>query len=277
MDKRISAPVKREKMAYKWVVLCVVLFGVFMSLLDQTIVSIAVPRLQHAFATSIENIQWVVTAYMLTLGIFTPAVAFLSRRFGIKRIYILSLVAFTLSSALCGWAWDLPSLICFRILQGIGGAALFPLANALLLRVFPQEQRGLAMGFYAIPAVLAPALGPTLGGYLITYADWPSIFFINVPIGLLAVFLSVKFLREMDVQKDLRFDLPGFVFVAIGLGLVLYALSDASTAGWGSFEIISLFAAGCTALAVFVGIELRREHNNLQPLLHLSLFRNGPF
>jgi EmrB/QacA subfamily drug resistance transporter len=277
MDKRISASVKREKMAYKWVVLCVVLFGVFMSLLDQTIVSIAVPRLQHAFNTSIENIQWVVTAYILTLGIFTPAVAFLSRRFGIKRIYILSLVAFTLSSALCGWAWNLPSLICFRILQGIGGAALFPLANALLLRVFPPEQRGLAMGFYALPALLAPTLGPTLGGYLITYADWPSIFFVNVPIGLLAVFLSVKFLRELDVQKDLPFDLLGFVLVAIGLGLVFYALSDASITGWGSFEILSLLAAGCTALAVFVGMELRRERNHLQPLLHLSLFRNGPF
>lgn len=277
MDKRISTPVKREKMAYKWVVLCVVLFGVFMSLLDQTIVSIAVPRLQQVFATSIGNIQWVITAYMLALGIFTPAVAFLSRRFGIKRVYILSLVAFTLSSAFCGWAWNLPSLICFRILQGIGGAALFPLANALLLRVFPPEQRGLAMGFYAIPALLAPALGPTLGGYLITYADWPGIFLVNVPIGLLAVFLSVRFLHEMEVQKDLRFDLLGFVFVAIGLGLVFYALSDASAAGWGSFEILSLLVIGCAALAVFVSIELRREREDLQPLLHLSLFRNGPF
>jgi DHA2 family multidrug resistance protein len=277
MDKHIAVPAKKEKMAYKWVVLCVVLFGVFMSLLDQTIVSIAIPRLQHAFDASVENIQWVVTAYILMLGIFTPAVAFLSRRFGIKRIYILSLGAFTLSSALCGWAWDLPSLICFRILQGIGGAALFPLANALLLRVFPSEQRGLAMGFYAIPSILAPALGPTLGGYLITYADWPSIFFINVPIGLLAVFLSVKFLRELDVQKDLPFDLLGFVLVAIGLGLVFYTLSDASALGWGSFEVLSLLAIGCTALAVFVGIELRKERNHLQPLLHLSLFRNGPF
>lgn len=277
MGKHISAPVKAENGTYKWIVLCVVLFGVFMSLLDQTIVSIAIPRLEHAFHMSVGNIQWVVTAYILTLGICTPAIAFLSRRFGIKRVYILSLGAFTLSSALCGWAWSLPVLVCFRILQGIGGAALFPLANALLLRVFPQEQRGLAMGFYAIPALLAPAIGPTLGGYLITYADWPSIFFINVPIGLLAVALSVKFLREMDVQKELRFDLVGFVFVAIGLGLVFYALSDASTAGWRSFEILSLLAGGCIALAVFVGIELQREHNNDQPLLHLSLFRNGPF
>jgi DHA2 family multidrug resistance protein len=277
MGKQISAAVKAEKVTYKWIVLCVVLFGVFMSLLDQTIVSIAVPRLQHAFDARLENIQWIVTAYILTLGICTPAVAFLSRRFGIKRIYILSLGAFTLCSALCGWAWDLPSLICFRILQGIGGAALFPLANALLLRVFPPEQHGLAMGFYALPAVLAPTIGPTLGGYLITYADWPSIFFINIPIGLLAVFLSVKFLRELDVQKDLPFDLLGFVLVAIGLGLVFSALSDASTVGWGSFEILSLLAGGCTALAVFVGMELRRERNHLQPLLHLSLFGNGPF
>lgn len=277
MEKHIPVSVKTENANYKWIVLSVVLFGVFMSLLDQTIVAIAIPRLENAFHTGIENIQWVVTAYILTMGICTPAAAFLSRRFGIKRVYILSLGAFTLSSAWCGLAWSLPSLICFRILQGIGGAALFPLANALLLRVFPQEQRGLAMGFYAIPALLAPAIGPTLGGYLITYGDWPGIFFINVPIGLLAVILSVKFLRELDVQKDLRFDLMGFVFVAVGLGLALYALSNASTAGWGSFEILSLLAGGCIALAVFVGIELRKERNDAQPLLHLSLFRNGPF
>lgn len=277
MDERISASRKREKLAYKWVVLCVVFFGVFMSMLDQTIVSIAIPRLQHTFDTTVEDIQWTITAYMLTLGICTPAIAFLSRRFGIKRIYVFSLIVFTLSSALCGWAWSLPSLICFRILQGIGGAALFPLANALLLRVFPPEQRGLAMGLYAIPALLAPTLGPTLGGYLITYADWPSIFFINVPIGLLAVLLSVRFLREMDVEKGLRFDLPGFLLVAVGLALVLYALSDASAAGWGSLEIISFLVIGSVALAMFVVIELRKERNRLQPLLHLSLFGNGPF
>lgn len=133
------------------------------------------------------------------------------------------------------------------------------------------------MGFYAIHSILAPALGPTLGGYLITYTDWPGIFFINVPIGLLAILLAVKFLRELDVQKDLPFDFLGFVLIAIGLGLVFYTLSEASAAGWGSFEMLSLLAVGCTALAMFVGIELLKERNQRQPLLHLSLFRNGPF
>lgn len=277
MERNIAAPLKKEKLAYKWVVLWVVMIGVFMILLDQTIVSVAIPRLQQAFAMGIEGIQWVITAYMLALGIFAPAAAFLSRRFGIKRVYTISLVAFTLSSALCGLAWNLPLLICFRILQGIGGAALFPLANALLLRVFPPEQRGLAMGFYAIPTLLAPAIGPSLGGYLITYTDWSSIFFINIPIGLVAIVLAVKFLHEMDIQKDLTFDLLGFVLIGIGLGLVFYALSDTNIAGRGAFKGLGLLGAGGIALAVFAVVELRRERNNQQPLLHLSLLRNGPF
>ena len=184
-----------RRLEYKWIVAAVVILGVFMSILDQTIVNIAIPRLQTAFGADIHSVQWVLTAYILTQGVITPTAAYFSDRFGIKRFYIISLAAFTVGSALCGIAWSLPVLIFFRILQGAGGAALFPLSITLLFREFPPHERGLAMGFFGVPALLAPALGPTLGGYIVTVADWPLIFYINVPVGILAIVLTITFLR----------------------------------------------------------------------------------
>src|SRR5579859_591306 len=223
---------------YKWVVAMVVILGVFMSILDQTIVNIAIPRLQTAFGADIHLVQWVLTGYILTLGIITPTSAYFSERFGIKRYYIASLAAFTLGSALCGIAWSLPVLIFFRILQGAGGAALFPLSITLLFREFPPRERGVAMGFFGVPALLAPALGPTLGGYIVTSAGWPLIFYINVPIGIVAIILSTVLLREYRPEGRTRFDFIGFFFAAIGLATILYGLSSASTDGWTSTTVL---------------------------------------
>src|SRR5881227_3866370 len=229
MQVNVQAVQRPARLEYKWVVALIVIFGVFMSILDQTIVNIAIPRLQTAFGADIHSVQWVLTAYILAQGVATPAAAFFSERLGIKRFYIISLVAFTAGSALCGLAWSLPILITFRILQGLGGAALFPLSITLLFREFPPQERGTAMGFFGIPALLAPALGPTLGGYLVTFAGWQLIFYINVPIGIVAFILATIFLHESRPQSGTTFDFFGFIFVAIGLGLVLYALSSAST------------------------------------------------
>src|SRR5579859_433137 len=218
---------------YKWILAMVVIFGVFMSILDQTIVNIAIPRLQSAFGADIHSVQWVLTAYILAQGVATPAAAFFADTLGIKRFYIISLTAFTLGSALCGLAWSLPILITFRILQGLGGAALFPLSITLLFREFPPQERGTAMGIFGVPALLAPALGPTLGGYLITYAGWQLIFYINVPIGMVAIFLGARFLREIQPGGHARLDWLGFLLSALGLASILYAFSDAGTDGWG--------------------------------------------
>src|SRR5437660_5710460 len=199
---QVNAQATRQsgRLEYKWIVAMVVIIGVFMSILDQTIVNIAIPRLQTAFGADIHSVQWVLTAYILTQGIITPTAAFFSDRLGTKRFYILSLAAFTLGSALCGLAWSLPVLIFFRILQGIGGAALFPLSITLLFREFPPRERGTAMGFFGIPALLAPAIGPTLGGYLVTFVGWQLIFYINVPIGIVAFILASIFLHEARPQ-----------------------------------------------------------------------------
>src|SRR5437899_2348150 len=234
MQVNAQATGRRGGLEYKWIVAMVVIIGVFMSILDQTIVNIAIPRLQTAFGADIHSVQWVLTAYILTQGVVTPTSAYFADTLGIKRFYIISLGAFTLGSALCGLAWSLPVLIIFRILQGAGGAALFPLSITLLFREFPPRERGLAMGFFGVPALLAPALGPTLGGYIVTYADWPLIFYINVPVGIIAIILTILLLREARPETGTRFDFIGFFFAALGLATVLYALSDASTDGWTS-------------------------------------------
>jgi DHA2 family multidrug resistance protein len=262
---------------YKWILAMVVILGVFMSILDQTIVNIAIPRLQTAFGADVHSVQWVLTAYILAQGVATPTAAYFADTIGIKRFYIISLSAFTLGSALCGLAWSLPVLITFRVLQGLGGAALFPLSITLLFREFPPQERGTAMGFFGVPALLAPAIGPTLGGYLVTYVGWQAIFFINVPIGIIAIILSTLLIREYRPEGQTRFDVIGFIFVSIGLVSLLYGLSSASTDGWGSATVLGFLAVGVISLAIFTAAELIIANRGGQPLLDLRLFANIPF
>jgi EmrB/QacA subfamily drug resistance transporter len=266
-----------SRFEYKWIVAAVVVLGVFMSILDQTIVNIAIPRLQTDFGADIHSVQWVLTGYILTQGIVTPASAYFADRLGIKRFYIISLAAFTMGSALCGLAWSLPVLIFFRVLQGAGGAALFPLSITLLFQEFPPHERGMAMGVFGVPALLAPAIGPTLGGYLVTFAGWQLIFYINVPIGIVAVILSIIFLRNARANTNARFDFPGFVLAAIGLGTILYALSDASTDGWTSGVVLGCLFVGFLSLTGFIIYEIMMANRGGQPLLDVRLFANGQF
>jgi len=262
---------------YKWIVAIVVIFGVFMSVVDTTIVNIAIPRFQTAFGAGLNSVQWVITAYTLTLGVVTPTTAFFADRLGTKRFYLFALALFTAGSALCGLAWSLPVLIFFRIIQALGGAFLFPLAVTQLYRAFPLEERGLAGGVFAIAALLGPAVGPVLGGYLVTYASWPLIFYVNIPVGIVGLVLGSTLLREVPSTSQMPFDLPGFLLVASGLAGVLYALSDASTDGWGSGKVLSFLFGGLIILCLFVLVELTIARRGGHPLVDLRLFTNGPF
>jgi len=277
MQTHVGGKRRGGGLEYKWLLAMVVILGVFMSILDQTIVNIAIPRLQTAFGADIHSVQWVLTAYILAQGVATPLAAFFADTLGIKRFYMFSLAAFIAGSALCSIAWSLPMLIFFRVLQGLGGAALFPLSITLLFREFPPAERGMAMGFFGVPALLAPAVGPTLGGYLVTYAGWQLIFYINVPVGILALVLSGLFIREYRPTIHPRFDVPGFVFVALGLATTLYALSSASTDGWGSPLVLGFLALGLFSMVIFVVVELGIASRGGEPLLNLRLFANGPF
>ncbi|GCE11179.1 DHA2 family efflux MFS transporter permease subunit [Tengunoibacter tsumagoiensis] len=276
---QISAPAERSGggFAYKWVVATVVIFGIFMSILDSTIVNVAIPRLQSAFGSDLNSVQWVLTAYTLAQGVATPLTAFLSNRLGIKRFYLLSLICFTAGSALCGLAWSLPSLIVFRIMQGASGAFLTPVAITLLYREFPPEERGTAMGFLGIPILLAPAFGPTLGGYIVTYASWQLIFYINLPIGIIGVLMGFFFLKQSLDEHRVSFDLPGFLLSAFGLGTLLYGLSDASTDGWSSVKVLGFLLIGFLLLIAFVWVELDLIRREKQPLLDLRVFSNFLF
>ena len=274
---QVSAQVARQGLSYKWIVAIVVILGAFMSVLDQTVVNIAIPSLQNAFGADIHTVQWVVTAYLLTQGAMTPTAPYLANNFGIKRSYILSLIAFTLGSLLCGLSWSLPLLILFRVLQGLGGAILLPLSFTMIFREFPPEERGLALGTLGVPTLLAPALGPILGGYFVTFVSWRVIFFINIPIGIVAMILAALFLREARAEERSRFDLPGFITAAYGLAALLYAFSESTTSGWGSTKVLGFLLSGALSLIAFIAIEITKANRGVQPLLDLRLFANRSF
>jgi len=258
----------------KWWVLVAAVFGAFASILDLTIVNTAIPKMQAVFGADLHQISYVATGYTLAAGVVVPATAYLAYRFGTKRVFLASLALFTLGSVLCGLAWDTASIIAFRVLQGAGGAALFPLSFALVFAAFPPAERGLANGVFGIPILFAPAVGPTLGGWLVQYADWRYAFFVNVPIGLVGMLLGARVLPETPRRAGLRFDLPGFLLIAAGLGLLLYGLSNLAYDGWGSLPTVAgpILVAAALLLA-WVPVELRVA----QPLLDLRLFGRGAY
>jgi EmrB/QacA subfamily drug resistance transporter len=262
---------------YKWIVAGVIIFGLFMTILDGTIVNIAIPRLQNAFGATLTSVQWVLTGYTLVQGVATPLTAFLAQRLGQKRLYILALTGFTAGSVLCGFALNLPMLIFFRVVQGATGAFMSPLAITLLYSEFPVEERGLALGALGIPILLAPAIGPTVGGYIVTFLGWQLIFFINLPIGIIGGVLAMIYLHESRVEQRTAFDVPGFLFSAIGLASLLYGISDANTDGWGSAKVLSFLIAGTVSLIAFVVVELRTAAAGKQSLLDLRVFTSMAF
>jgi EmrB/QacA subfamily drug resistance transporter len=258
----------------KWKVLISVMFGIFMIILDSTIVNIAFPTLRREFNTTLSQAQWVISIYVLSLGVTTPVSGFLADRFGIKRMYLLGLVIFAASSFLCGLAPSLGWLILARALQGFGGGISQPLGPAQLYRAFPPEEQGTALGIFGIALVFAPALGPILGGWLVDQRIWRVIFFINVPIGILGVILGSRFLLDYQADRKPSFDPLGLITAVIGFGSVLYAASIAGTAGWTSPETITFFAVGVIALAAHAFIELRVAKD---PMTQLRLFKKPVF
>lgn len=202
-----------------------------MAILDSSIVNVALPKLMAIFGVGAEKIQWVMTAYLLVSGVVIPVTGYLGDRFGYKRLYIYTLAAFTVGSALCAIAWSNNSLVAFRVLQAIGGGMMIPVSMAMLFRIVPPQKIGMALGVWGITAMLAPAIGPTAGGYLVDNFSWHTIFTINIPIGFVVVFLAGLILRETDVRHDLKFDVPGFLLSGLGCFALLLALSEGQDKG----------------------------------------------
>jgi EmrB/QacA subfamily drug resistance transporter len=200
------------KLEYKWLVAIVFMFGLFMDILDSTAVNVAIPRLQDDFHAPLSTVEWTVTGYLLSLALFIPGAGFISDRFGTKRTFLVAMATFVIGSALCGQAHSIEQLVAFRFLQGMGGGMMTPVSTAILSREFPGEERAKASALISIPWILAPITGPVLGGYLVTYASWRWIFYINLPVGVIGFVLGLLILREhKEPYAQGRFDVAGLL------------------------------------------------------------------
>ncbi|GAB7389217.1 DHA2 family efflux MFS transporter permease subunit [Bacillaceae bacterium] len=259
--------------SYKWFALMAIVMGAFVAVLNNSLINVALPEMMNIFGTTTEKIQWVLTAYMLTSGIIVPISGYLGDTFGYKRIYVLSLIVFTLGALLCGLAWSVGSMIVFRIIQGLGGGMIMPVSMSIIYKVMPREQIGIALGLWGIALMVAPAVGPTLSGYLIEYFSWRFLFYLNVPIGVLAIAIALLLLRETERIPSSRFDFAGFLFSTLAAGSLLLALSEGYSKGWTSLYIVSLFVISFFSFLLFVWTEL----NVREPMIDLRILRNPVF
>jgi EmrB/QacA subfamily drug resistance transporter len=259
---------------YKWKVLTTVMIGTVMIILDSTVVNVAFRTLQREFGGNLADSQWVLSIYVLALGITTPVSGYLGDRFGIKRVYLAGLGLFAIGSLLCGLSPTLGVLIVMRALQGIGGGMAQPLGPAMIYRNFPPKEQGFALGIFGIALVVAPALGPILGGLLVDAGLWRFIFFINIPIGIIAVILGTRFLREERSERKPKLDIPGVILSAIGFGSLLYSATNAQTYGWTAPLTLLPLGIGITGIIIFAIVELWVAK---EPLLDLRLFKNPVF
>jgi DHA2 family multidrug resistance protein len=271
------ASLHHEHASYRWWVLFNVMIGTFMAVLDATIVTVALPKIQASFGVDLDKVEWVLTAYLLAFAVMLPTSGWVADHFGYKRTYFLALLLFTFGSFLCGLAWDENVLILFRVIQAVGAGFLMPVGMAIVTREFPVEQRGVALGFWSIAAAASVSLGPLIGGYLVDNIGWNAIFDVNVPVGIVALFATVVIQREYKTERARSFDVLGFVSLAVFLIALLLALSDGNaawnTGGWTSPFIVSCFVVSALGLVVFLVIEFNVEH----PLIELNLMKNFNF
>ncbi len=262
---------------YKWFVLANIMLGTFMAVLDATIVNVGLPKIMSSFGVGLDTIQWIITAYMLAMAAMLPTSGWLADKFGYKQVYFWGLFLFTAGSLLCGLSNDETSLIISRIIQGLGAGTVQPLGMAIITREFPPKQRGVALGFWSIAAAASVSFGPLLGGYLVDNFSWQLIFYINVPVGIMALLFTVIIQREFVHPNVRKFDFVGFLSVVIFLPVLLYALSEGNSAGnsagWSAPHILICFAISAIALAVF----LTRELTTKYPLLELRLLADRNF
>lgn len=256
--------------SYKWLALFVVVIGTFMVMLDSSIVNIAIPKMMNVFGSDLDAVKWILTGYTLTMGAVVPITGFLSDTFGVKKLFIFALGFFTLGSFLCGFAWSTNSMIVFRVVQAIGGGAIMPVGMSYIMQIFPVTERGKALGFWGIASMSAPAIGPTIGGYIIQYMDWRFIFYVNVPIGVFGVIFAGILLRETSLKPFKgNFDYIGFFSSIAGIVSLLYVLGEGNSIDWGNVKYPLLLAFGCFCLLIFVINELMHP----DPLLDLRVFK----
>ncbi|HZU75841.1 MAG TPA: MDR family MFS transporter, partial [Dehalococcoidia bacterium] len=267
----LAAPTRRFDP--RWLPLIVTTIGGFMSILDSNIVNIALDTILKDFHADLGAGQFVITAYIMALAVMIPLSGFLGERIGFKRLYIITIACFTLGSAMCGFAWNLPSLILFRVLQGVGGGMLQPLGMAIVFQLITPLERPKFVALLGVPSLVAPIMGPSLGGYIVQYASWRFVFWINIPIGVADVLLAFALLKSFPARRGAPFDLRGFAFAAVAFPSLVFALGNAVDAGWFAAPTLIALVVGSVCAAMFVRVELRHH----DPLLRIRLFADPLF
>lgn len=258
------------KLHSKWLVVISVLFGTFTVILNNSMLNPTLPYFMATFDVDAVAVSWLLTIFMVSMGMTMPVTGYLGDRFGKKRIYMIGLALFMVGSLSGALSPSLPLIIISRAIQGIAGGLMMPIAMALIFNSFPKDERGLAMGLYGIAAMIAPAIGPTVGGIVIEFFTWPFLFLFNIPFALAGIFFCKKYLKPTERNPNLKFDFTGFVLITIGVGSVLYALGRGSTLALLLSPLsLTLLITGLIFIIIFVKYEGKQE----EPLLDLSIFK----
>jgi EmrB/QacA subfamily drug resistance transporter len=280
MSTSATSPKNEQALSIKSIMLplIAIIVGMFMVILDGTAMNVAIDQFMKDFQSSFSLVQWTITGYALAQAAVIPLAGWLSDRFGAKRIFLTSIVLFTLGSLLCGIAGSIEQLIIFRVMQGLGGGMVAPIAMAFTYRLSPPGKQGAVMGMIGIPMLLAPALGPVVSGWLVEYASWHWIFLINLPIGIIAVIVGIRTLPNLERQTVPSLDLLGMIFAPLAFAGLAYGISSAGGEhgggnGWTAPETLFGLIGGGIALIIFIIIELKRK----QPLLELRVFKSSDF
>src|SRR6201996_8734528 len=261
------------RVSQKVAVSVVFVAAMFISIMDTSIVNVALPSIGRDFHISATAVDGISISFLVSLAVFMPASGWLGDRFGGKRVLLASITIFTVASALCGLASNLPELVAFRVLQGVGGGMLAPVGAAMLSRACPPQERVRAASVLIVPTALAPAIAPVLGGLLVTEASWRWVFYVNVQIGVAALIFGSLFVQQHAESAPGHFDWRGFALAGLGLGVFMYGISEGPDLGWNSPEILTTVLAGAVLLAALVIWELRAP----EPIIALRLFANRLF
>lgn len=263
----------QDKKATFWAVMFPLFLGVFLSSFNTSAINIALPSFMETFNTSLESVKWILTGFMLATGVACPLAGYLGEKFSCKRLYLIALIGFTLSSVLCSFSVNIFVLVAFRILQGIFSGLIIPTTMTIIYQVISREKQALAVSLWSMASMLAPALGPTISGWLVQYYNWKAIFMVNVPIGIIAIILVIRFIPKYNLSNDSSFDFVGLTAVVILSLSMLVAFSEGSAWGWTSPQIIILLAISIISMAIFI----RRELKVSSPALDIRLFKYSKY
>ncbi|HID1383137.1 TPA: DHA2 family efflux MFS transporter permease subunit [Staphylococcus aureus] len=254
-------------------ILAALLFGMFIAILNQTLLNVALPKINTEFNISASTGQWLMTGFMLVNGILIPITAYLFNKYSYRKLFLVALVLFTIGSLICAISMNFPIMMVGRVLQAIGAGVLMPLGSIVIITIYPPEKRGAAMGTMGIAMILAPAIGPTLSGYIVQNYHWNVMFYGMFIIGILAILVGFVWFKLYQYTTNPKADVPGIIFSTIGFGALLYGFSEAGNKGWGSVEIETMFAIGIIFIILFVIRELRMK----APMLNLEVLKFPTF